>query len=503
MVNNKFNYKWVLLAIALAVVLIRIPALNARTIHIDEGMGIRASEFVLSDSWQYSPHNGHGATLFYAGAVIRNFAGTNVAIFRMFTALCMLAVIFLLWVFYRKKLSLAGQIILLGGLGFSSGLLFFSAYFIHEAIFILFTAIAFLCFEKWIKFNKGVWLGFGIVFLALMYMTKETALLTYASWLFAGLIILIAQQKLKSIKEFITRENIIFWGSGIFISGILYVLFFGANLDLLKAPFYWISERGVSMHIRPFHYYLTLLFFHEFFILLPAGLFFVILFIKKLWNPRLIFFFLWFLFLLTAYSLIPYKTPWLIPNIILPLGLFLAFSIDKIWQACCSKLFKDIIIFLAIFLFAVSLWGLYTDNFTHPDRVQEYDYAYLQAGKGLKEFISTINGLAAVYPEKPLPVQIIGKGDELLYVLTEGYDRIYPPFKENMPVYINYLHSAEQTKSLLASTNKEYVFLKFTYINPLPEIDIFVQKDLFETYRQSPYFIAPQSVWPEGIIRYN
>ena len=195
----KLNYKWILILIALAVIFIRIPALNSRTIHIDEGMGIRASEHVLANEWQYSPHNGHGATLFYAGAVIRSFVGTNVVAFRVFTALCMLAAISLLWFFYRKKLSIAGQIALIAGLGFSSGLLFFGNYFIHEALFILFTVTTFLCFEKWLQAKKGIWLGATVIFLALMYMTKETALLTYGVWFFAGLIILVFKKPKNSV----------------------------------------------------------------------------------------------------------------------------------------------------------------------------------------------------------------------------------------------------------------------------------------------------------------
>jgi predicted membrane-bound mannosyltransferase len=119
------KYTLLILAITFTVLLIRLPALGARTIHIDEGMGIRASELMVSGEYVYSPYNGHGPTLFYFGALVRNAFGTNIIFFRCITILFMLLSLLILWLLYRKELNNFGKIILLAGFGLSSGMLFF------------------------------------------------------------------------------------------------------------------------------------------------------------------------------------------------------------------------------------------------------------------------------------------------------------------------------------------------------------------------------------------
>lgn len=502
-------------AILLAIFLVRLPALTARTIHIDEGMGIRASELVLSGDWRYSPHNGHGPTLFYFGALIKKYVGedilANIAAFRGFTSLCIFLSIIILWWFYKDKLNKAGQILLLLGLGFSSGLLFYGAYFIHEALFIFLTVITFLLVEHWLKTKRGIWLAFAIVSGGLMYMTKETAIFTYAAWILAGLIVLIFQNPVrnfisngvKSLISLVSLENAIFAILGLLAMISAYFFFFGKNLDLIMAPYYWLTERSLSMHIQPWYYFGGLLLLHEFFLLLLGAVSVFFIALKKQWEPRILFFLVWFLFIFSVYSAIPYKTPWLIPNIILPLGLFTAFSISALWNKKTDRITKDLLIFIAIFLFIASLICLWFDNFIHPDRVKRYDYGYLQAGKGLREFTAILDGISELSRQKPIPLQIMGRGDELLYVITEKFNRQYAPFTPGLPAYINYFHSSEEMKKTLSKTDYDYVFLKFTYFSLGPDIDLFIRKDIWDSYKSSPNFIAPAAIWPDGTMRYD
>ncbi len=501
MLKSIFNYKLLIAVIVFIIIFIRIPALTARTIHIDEGMGIKASEQLLSGTYSYWPKNGHGPTLFYFGALIRKITGINIIFFRAITTIFMLLALLILWLIYRRELNKAGEVLLLLGLGLSSGMLFFSAYFIHEALFILLTVFALAFAELWLKTKNGVWLTFFIIFASLMYMTKETALFTYASWSIAVIIILFWQKNLKYIlKQLISLKNIIFIILGCIVSLILYLIFFGKSLDLIIAPFFWLKERGLTMHIRPWYYFIILLSLHEFFLLIISIVAGTYITLKKMWEPRLAFFILWFLLILIAYSVIPYKTPWLIPNMILPLGLFMAFSVSVIWKKTDKVLLASFIIILLI----ISLTGLLFDNIIHPDRSEKYDYAYLQSGIGFREFMAIIDGISSLNKNETLPIQIIwGHGDELLDVMTEKYSRQFKPFVPNMPLYINYFNSAEDMKKTLSQTDYEYVFLKFTYIINGPDIDIFIRKDKWDAYKNSPNFIKPQSIWPDGTMRYQ
>jgi len=493
-----FKHKTIIILIFSAIITTYFLAIPQRTIHIDEGMGIRASETVLEGNYQYSPHNGHGATLFYIGSAIRFFGGTNIIFFRAFTVLCTIVALLLLFFFYKKELSLSGQITLLMGLGFSSGFLFYSTYFIQEPLFILFTITTFLSFEKWLRSKEGIWLGNTVIFLALMYMTKETALLTYGAWFLAGLIIVLVYKK--SVKEFFTKENFIFAGTGIMVSTILYFLIYGFNIDLLMAPYYWLTERTLIMHIKPWYYFLTLLFLHEPFLLIFGSSLAIFTTLKKQWSAKKLFLFFWFIIILAIYSILPYKTPWCIPNIILPIGLFIAFSISNSWK---NQIEKNLIIFTATSLLILSIACLFYNNFIWPDRANKYDYAYVQCGTSFNKFLSIIESISKISSQYSLQLQIIGQTDELLHVVTEKYNKAYSYFTPNLPVYINYMHSVEETKKMLYQSEKEYVFLKFNYFVPGPEIDLFIRKDLYDKYSQSPDFITP-SVWnnESNVFRY-
>lgn len=502
MLKNIFNYKLLLVIIALTIIFIRIPALTSRTIHIDEGWGIRGSEAVLSGDWQYSPENGHGSTFYYLGAVIRTFSGTNIAIFRTFTTILMLLSLLILWLICRRELGKIGEIILLAGLGLSSGMLFFSTYFIHEMLFILLTVVAFVSIELWLKTERGFWLPIFIVSASLMYMTKETAIFTYASWFVAVILIMIWKNNFKDIlKKLVSLENIVFMALGLILTVVLYFFFFGKSLDLFRAPFLWLTERGLKMHLRPWYYFITLLFLHESMFLILGGLSALFITLKKMWNPKILFFFLWFLLILIIYSSIPYKTPWLIPNIILPLALFVAFGVSTIWKKTGNN---QLLISIVIVLIIISFTSLLSDNFLHPDREEKYDYTYLQAGKSYRNFLAIIDQISNLDKSTPLQIQIIGdKNEAPLYVVTEKYNRIYEPFVPGLPVYINWWHSAEDTKKILSQNGDDYVFLKFTYYTNGPDVDLFVRQDKWEEYKSTSGFITPTTIWADGTLRYD
>jgi uncharacterized protein (TIGR03663 family) len=501
MIKNLFNQKNLLVIIALIVFLIRIPSIGMRGIHIDEGMGIRASEFLLEGQWIYSPHNGHGATLFVIGSVIRKFLGTDIIFYRILTSLCILFSILILWLVYRKKMNQTCSLILIAGLGLSSAMLFFGNYFIHESLFILMTVLALACAEKFLETNKGIWISAFIISCSLMFMTKETAVLTFGTWTIAGVSLLFLKNNFKKFRQKINLENILFALFGILIATVLYLLMFGTNTKLLEAPFLWLQERATIFFVKPWNYFLILLVLHEpFMIFLGLSSVFALT-IKKLWNQRTAFLFIWFIYMLAFYSTIPYKMPWLIMNIILPLGIFSAFSFSSIYEAERNQN-KILFILLASILLIVSSFCMLCDNFLHPNRTEEYDYAYLQSGSGLKQMTDIIESISKQNSGK-LQLQIIGFEDELLYVLMEKYDNVQDYYVPGFPLYIDYKHSTDQAEEILSKYFPEYVFLQFTYFTPGQDINVFIRKDRWAKYASSSDYIKPKSIMLSNIMRYE
>lgn len=491
-----------LLAIVLLVLAtsVRFAALDRRTIHIDEGMGIRAAESALIGEWKFYPANGHGPTFFYAGAVVRMFFGDSLPAARALTATACIAMIGMLFFVLRKDLGAVGSLLLTASLGFSSGMTFYSVYFIHESLFLLFTACAYLSARSWFVKKRAAAVGGFFMSLALMYATKETAILTVASWVIA------AAATWFFFVRTTKKKSALFPSAGIVVTGICLALFthiiffssFFQNtqgiIDSFTAPFHW-AERAQVMHGRPFAYFLSLLSIHEFSLLIAAVILAAIVTMKRKWTGELFFLALWFVIITLFYSVISYKTPWCIPNMILPLALFVAFALSAAWQALKERGKMILGITLGILFFS-GVARMTEDVFLHPDREQPYDYAYLQSDDSLRAMIDTLHKLSVFDGRREyMPLQMIGTGDELLYVLTDRFDRSYSPFTPNLPVYVNYQNDAEEfAAQLSASSDQPYVRLIYTYIQHVNQVDLFVRQSLWDEYRMSGQFVAPQGM---------
>jgi uncharacterized protein (TIGR03663 family) len=489
--HSKKIYKFwpviTLIAIFLAVVLLRFYRIDARMIHIDEGMGLRYGQLMFDGAWHYNPYNSHGPIYFFFGSLIYGLFGYDLVAARAGTALIsMLWLTALLWL-YWPLLRTPGRLLLAAGLGLSSGMVFFARDFIHEHIFILMTVGALVAAEMWVR-HRDFRAPLSFVLLCvLMYATKETALLTWAAWGIAAVLLLLKPGR----QHYLFKMN---WKSvalGIYLGLMLYALLFTvfftdpmAFINSFIGPLKWL-DRAQVMHQRPFLYFVGLLFVREFPLVLgTVGLGWWLTSRKK-WTSRLAFYALWAAFITLIYSLISYKTPWCIPNLILPLGLFVAFAFDALWITL-KKRQKQIWLLVAVVILAAGTVGAWYDSVIHPDRVLAYDYAYLQSDNSLGRFIQTLKDLNNLYDgEKPMTIQRIGYTDELVYVLSNPYHALdsSQPLQLGLPVYINFLHDDKETLDRLKQSGKNYIRSTYMYIRDQGTvIDLFVEEGLWNRY---------------------
>lgn len=463
--------------------LLRFIILDARTIHIDEGMGLRASALFWEGLWQYSPANGHGPTLFILGALLKATTGLTIITARAAMVIVTMLAIGMLAAYLRSRVSFPALIVLLLSLGLSSGMTFFSAYFIHEMLFILFTVMAYCAMDAWWEKKRGALLIAALSSCVLMYATKETAILTWAAWIIATCVLLFDEPDLwKHVRTFPWRIFFL----GLLLAGCLWIILFSGGFrspegvkDALQALMKW-SERASVMHHRPFWYFGALLLAHEFPLVLGASALAAGLFHQDLWNRKLTWVAVWWVSIFFIYSIIPYKTPWCIPNIILPLGIFMTFGFDVLWRR--NPRAHHILAFVTALLVGMQCVITWNDTFVHPDEEGTLTYAYLQSNQNLTKMTNILHDLSLLRGGSAMPMQIIGNADELLYVLTEPYNRSFEPFQAGLPVYINYQHSFEEARNLLAASGTAYVRLIFTYIQNVNSIDVFVEQSLWHAY---------------------
>ena len=468
------------------IALLRFFSLDARTIHIDEGMALRYAHMMLNGEWRYNPFNSHGPIFFYLGSVIYSLFGDSIVHARaVMSSISIVWLLVLLWG-YWPLLKTPGRLLLVAGLGFSSGMTYFARNLILEHIFIFFTVSALLAAELWVQRRDKNAPALFVILCILMYVTKETALLTWAAWFGASVIMLINPKRLSLLTDIPWKSVVIGLVVGLFMYTMLFTLFFddpGAFVKSILGPFRWY-ERSQTFHVRPAQYFFNLLWMNEFPLFFGALLLGGLLTARKKWTPRLKFFALWTVFVTTTYSLVQYKTPWLVPNFILPMGLFVAFAFDALLQR--KEKLRVLLITILTLLLSAGFINAWLDSVGHPDRRKTYDYAYLQSDHNLRRFIQTLEDLNMLYEgDKPMPLQKIGKPDELLYVLTKPYRAYEPhePFKPNLPVYINYLHSDEKMREMLEPSEKKYIRSFYLY---MPDwnviVDLFVEEKLWNRY---------------------
>ncbi|PIR49756.1 hypothetical protein COU79_03155 [Candidatus Peregrinibacteria bacterium CG10_big_fil_rev_8_21_14_0_10_54_7] len=470
------------------IILLRFYNLDARTINIDEGMGLRYGQMLLDGTWRYNPYNSHGPIYFFFTSFMYGVFGDSIVIARAgMSVVSVVWFLLVLWL-YWPLLRAPGRLVLAAGLGLSSGMVFFARDFIHEHIFILMTVGALIAAEMWIRHRDYRAPATFIILCVLMYTTKETALLTWAAWGVTAVLMATDQKHQLHLFDMNWRSVGIGIVVGLFLQAALFTIFFrdpGAFMESFIGPLRW-AERAQAYHARPFLYFFQLLFLHEFPLLLGAFGLGWLLKRRRKWTPRLQFFALWTLFITFAYSFVQYKTPWCIPNLILPLGLFVAFAFDALWVHTGEGKKNVLLTLAAVILFSAGTAVAWLDSIEHPDRVRPNDYAFLQSDYSLRRFLRTLEDLNRLYEGvKPMPLQRIGDTDELLYVLTKPY-RSYDsrePFHPGLPVYINYFHDDKETLKMLKESGQNYIRSTYMYIRDKGiVIDIFAEENLWNRY---------------------
>jgi uncharacterized protein (TIGR03663 family) len=335
-------YRFGFVAVLLLTVLVRLESLERKPLHHDEGVNAHFLMRLAADGdWQYDPTNYHGPTLYYASLPFRWILGERELALRIVPVFFGWVGIGLLW-WLRDRLGKIGVLVSGLLLAVSPGMVYYARDYIHETLVVTFTLGVVVGLSLYLRTRGAGALLLTVASGALLVSTKETWVATVAVWLLAlpGAIFWHAAREADGddSKGWIRRG----WdelgrmgrricpskdvaGAGLLLFGCLFVALYSSFfthwrgvVEALWAPWQW-SGRTTTEHVKGFWYYGVLLVRLEL-PLLVAGV------VGGLWGAgsrdR---FWLWMgawaagIFL--AYSLIGYKTPWLILNVIVPLAL--------------------------------------------------------------------------------------------------------------------------------------------------------------------------------------
>jgi uncharacterized protein (TIGR03663 family) len=313
--------------LAVATVL-RLAELDLKPFHHDEGVN---GHFLLglyrNGVYHYDPANFHGPTLVYLAWLSAHVFGLTDFALRLVPAASGVAIVALI-LGLRGHLGPVGATSAAALLAVSPGATYFSRYFIHESLFAFLTLALVGIAIRYRESPRPLFAAAGGTVVALMCATKETAVLALSVLALAGFL---AHQysHLRGIPtaSLLPRPRKMVVSAAVAVSAFvvlaasLFSVFFADTAGIGKALGslkFW-SNTATSSYRAPTSSYLEWLTQGD-----PAvlwlGLAGCLYILVRPTRPFHIFCALWALGAIVEYSLIPYKTPWLTLNMIVPLA---------------------------------------------------------------------------------------------------------------------------------------------------------------------------------------
>jgi uncharacterized protein (TIGR03663 family) len=473
--------------------------------HGDEAVNAyKLGQLLETGTYRYDPNEFHGPSLYYFSLIpafigsVNSFSGLTEPLLRIVPVIFSLLLI-LLFLFlkpYIESRTLCLSVLLLS---LSPAMVFYSRYFIHEMIFVFFTYAFIFTLYKFLKKSSTKTAVINGLSLGGMIITKETWIVP----VFAATIAAIPLALLQHARIKLNRNHLFYWAGAVITLYILFYSSFFSNshglIDGVKTYGNYFS-RGTeaSVHVKPWSYYLSLLWLFDgrwseagilmFALIGVFGAFF------KRDNSFYLFMALFTVVTTIVISLIPYKTPW---NLLLfwPGAILLAsVGMGYMYDLLTGKLFKVSFILMVTLIVLHLSWQAYELNYKF-DSSTSNPYVYAHPTRDVFEIQKKMTALAGISPKGfDMLIQIIIPHRDywpLPWYLRKfthiGYWEGMPDSKKAADVYVtnpalegelgDYLYTAIpfEERSLYLP-----LFEKPVYLRPAVELRLFVKKSLWE-----------------------
>jgi uncharacterized protein (TIGR03663 family) len=369
--------------VAAAAMLLRFYNLPLKPLHHDEGVnGFFLTALVRPPhTYRYDPANYHGPTLYYAAWLSTWLLRPPTFAIRFVPGAAGLLSV-LLMLSFKRSIGVMGALAAASLLAVSPGAVYFSRYFIHEMLLVCFTIGIVAALVHWLHSGQALFLYLAAASAGLAFATKETAVISAivlvaaavgaawlvearenvrmggrVSWPWQHRFIRSTYQRALGTLHGRGSRSALFVALGVFAA--VNMLFYTSLLahprgviDAVRALALW-TNTGTTAHTHPWYTYLLWLSQEEMPLLLLGALGIALAFWKAD-NRFAVFAALWAVGIFTAYSVIPYKTPWLTLNILAPLAMSGGYAVDLAWRnrpyagrVAVAGMFAAIVVFAA------------------------------------------------------------------------------------------------------------------------------------------------------------
>ncbi|MBM4154723.1 MAG: TIGR03663 family protein [Lentisphaerae bacterium] len=413
----------VLLAVAAAGAWLRAERLGARPMHTDEAVqAVKFGDLLEQGSYVYNPREYHGPTLYYLTVPWARALGARSLGDMTETRLRAVPLAFgvglvLLSALLVPALGRGGAALAAAAVALNPFLVYYGRYYIQETLLVFFTAAAVACGWRHLRRPSAAWAAAAGLAAGLMFATKETSAIAYAAAA-AGLVAAGAFARGADGRRAWTAVRPAHAAVFAAAAAVVVVLFFSSFFTNMRGLWDSIAAYGFfarraegAGHAKPWSHYLQILFLHR---AGPLG-------IWSQWAPLLLGAAgAWFAFRggrgappsrglarflavfaaasFAAYSIIPYKTPWLILTPLWALSVLAGAGARGLWLAFPGAAARAGLVLLlaagAADLLRQGRWinGRYAADPRNP-------CAYEHTSSDLLNGVRTILDAAAVAPE--------------------------------------------------------------------------------------------------------
>jgi uncharacterized protein (TIGR03663 family) len=445
-----------IVVILVGAAVLRLHDLDLVPLHHDEGVnGNFLVRLVREGYYKYDPENYHGPTLYYFSAVIpwiakllfgaaaRDKYGLTTFTIRLIPVIFGLATIGLVFLL-RRRLGTVATLAAGLMLAVSPGAVYLSRYFIHETLFVFFTLGIVVALVRFYDDRNPTYLIPAGACFALLFATKETSIISVGVLIIAlGLTIVYTwltrknSDKEETVSDYLNGVVREMGGSGnvlgnlalaFFVLAILYVIFYSSFFtnyqgiaDSGRTFAVW-SKTGSKDHVQAATMYLAWLGRQELSLLIlgALGAAYVVL---KPKNSLALFCALWSFGLIAAYSLIPYKTPWLVLNFIIPLSLISGYVVQVIYDSDDRQL-RLVAVVMAVALGLATYQSIDLNFVNYDNDDTRYVYVYAHTTRGALELVDQVEQIAKERGGAQMGITIVSPDYWPLPWYFRNFDRV-------------------------------------------------------------------------------
>ena len=404
--------------VLLAAAALRLVALGLKPMHHDEGVnGFFLMNLMRQGVYHYDPGNYHGPTLYFITLPLAYAADKlhvlDSWVLRSVTAAFGVGTVWLVLAL-RRRVGALGALAGAALVAVSPACVFYSRYFIHEALFVFFALGIVVAALRFYETGSAAYLLLASASAAMLFATKETAFISLGTlglaWLTAFAWVRLAggararDHAQGGLRRFAAEGNAPLAVAGaLALFAFLWVLFYssfftyskGVFWDSFKAFDIW-SKTGMSeFHEKPAHTYVKWLWEEESPILLLACAGASVALFERRKNRFAVFASAWAFGLLAAYSLISYKTPWLVLSFVVPMCIAGGYALQKLdaWERAEGRARGAALAILGLAV-TVCLYQTVVLNFLKYDD-DSFPYVYSHTRRGALDMIREVESVAA------------------------------------------------------------------------------------------------------------